>query len=483
MSSDEYISSSSGEDSDNELIKKEADMSILDISDDDEEDDEEDFDNMRTLLLPEVNSDEAKTLNKVLMEVPRICTQAQVTDAKTGKILAGPRNLSGGIDLDFISHKNGEGGGENNTNESGIMISFLNTLPKADLNTYNKYKMEIQTIITLHEKVKLLQYSFQISSILNTGSYCTNICKKCIKIIHRVEELMPNYYEKEQGVVVREALMIYYLTIANSGRVRTPDSQLKFCPIVAALAHKIPILSNIREYLNTEIIQFISGLPESWYSHVVPRFNDLYLYTNTRFSELDSSQMCLLEVITNSFFSNRRSLEIRPDNFVTATIALIKFFARIKAIQNRGTKVKKYLSSEKVKRIRKKARQLNTRARTDITDVITGTRGVNITKLDNDNTKWDDADTEDLRKVKNVVSGILSSGQGPLENKEYSKTARSLAAYVREYALFTKLSNSTLSLMCNISLNRPLNNHSKDNKCIAVALKSFHMIQSDFSTM
>merc|ERR1712055_197044 len=120
------------------------------------------------------------------------------------------------------------------------------------------------------------------------------------------------------GPVVREALMIYYLTISNSGRVRTPDSQLKFCPIVAALAHKIPI-SNVREYLNTEMIQFISGLSESWYSCVVPRFNDLHLYTTTRLTELNTHQICSLEIITNSLFPDRRSLEIRPDNFVSAT--------------------------------------------------------------------------------------------------------------------------------------------------------------------
>lgn len=260
--------------------------------------------------------------------------------------------------------------------------------------------------------------------------------------------------------------------------MRTPDNQLNFCPIVAALSHKLYISNdhdNIKKCLNTELIQFISGLKNAWYSRVVQKLNELSLFVGITSKEenLSNAEKCLLETVTNTLFVNPQTLENRPNNFVVATIVFLRQTEATRGVVYGG---KKRRLSETVEAVSvepdgpsptkwpkitgptQKTRRLSLGLgrRADITTRILG----------------HECGKRSIRQKRRQPTSRRSMSPPPTEGA--SKTIKIMVVFIKEYLEFVGVTDKTLQISKEVTLNKPTYTSNLDNKTSSLALLAFH---------
>lgn len=520
-----------------------------DVESDDATDDDEYYDNFSNEMFPALNSEEAKSrLERLSKERPKLATGCGTfVDGKTGKVLKMAEKLEfEDMQLGFIwASRCGQ------TTMEDIDRSMKNA-SAGDANLYRcylEYKSNIFIIMLLHEKLKLNQFSIKITSNLNSGVYCLTIAKKCAQIISKVKRLLVNHPSDMVRTVCLEALNIYWLTISDLGRVRTPDNQLNFCPIVAALSHKLYISNdhdNIKKCLNTELIQFISGLRNAWYSRVVQKLNELSLFVGITAKEenLSNDEKCLLETVTNTLFVNPRSLENRPNNFVVATIVFLRQTEATRGVVYGGKK-RQLSESEKCVTEEEEEEAATTSAAAATETVATTTVGAEepgqsllspptkrIKMTDSSLEVSPQSNTLSLehrglgRRRADITTRILGPGllkrsinrktngaasmrrrqqqqqqqqQKPSQQPNHqqrrqkqhiplsppptegaSKTIKIMVVFIKEYLEYVGVTDKTLQISKEVTLNKPTYSSNLDNKTSSLALLAFHDVLREF---
>lgn len=516
-----------------------------DADNDDATDDDEYYDNFSNEMFPALNSEEAKSrLERLSKERPKLATGCGTfVDGKTGKVLKMAEKLEfEDMQLGFIwASRCGQ------TTMEDIDRSMKNA-SAGDANLYrcySEYKSNIFIIMLLHEKLKLNQFSIKITSNLNSGVYCLTIAKKCAQIISKVKRLLVNHPSDVVHTVCLEALNIYWLTISDLGRVRTPDNQLNFCPIVAALSHKLYISNdhdNIKKCLNTELIQFISGLRNAWYSRVVQKLNELSLFVGITSKEenLSNAEKCLLETVTNTLFVNPRSLENRPNNFVVATIVFLRQTEATRGVVYGGKK-RRLSETEKCVTEEEEAAAAAATAETAAAAVTTAANGAgaeepgqSLLSLPTKRIKRTDSSLEispqpntlsleprglgrrraDIttrilgpgllkrsinRKTTGVASMRRQQQQKPSQRPSHqqrrqkqhiplappptegaSKTIKIMVVFIKEYLEYVGVTDKTLQISKEVTLNKPTYSSNLDNKTSSLSLLAFHDVLREF---